>query len=87
MGKPGAIRLRAEQDWQRFELIRPVPESQELTLTIALNGLGQLLVDDVRISAFEAKPAIAAAPAAQSVIPSRFSPLDIRRLNPLPKRK
>ena len=88
LGKAGAVRLKAVQDWQRFELIRPVPESQEMTITIALHGLGELMVDDLRVSAFELTPDAPVAKAKSSPIaPAKYSPLDIRRLNPLPKRK
>ena len=89
LGKPGAVRLKASHDWQKFELDPiPVPESQEMTLTIALHGLGELLVDDLRICAFEPTQAIAAPEKTKSTVaPTKYSPLDIRRLNPLPKRQ
>lgn len=88
LGKPGAIRLKGAQDWKKFELIRPVPESQEMTLTIALHGLGELLIDDVQVTAFEpAQPIAAPTPNKSAVAPTKYSPLDLRRLNPLPKKK
>ena len=88
LGKSGAIRLKASQDWKRFELIRPVPESQEITISVSLQGLGELLVDDLRIAAFEMGPdLVPSTPEKSTVEPARFSPLDMRRLNPLQKRK
>ena len=88
LGKSGALRLKGAQDWKRFELIRPVPESQEVTLSISLQGFGELLVDDVRIAVFELRPDAPTTPANRSAVePVRFSPLDVRRLNPLQKKK
>ena len=88
LGKSGAIRLKGVQDWQRFELIRPVPESQDLTVSLSLHGLGELLVDDLRIAVFEPGPdVIPSSPTKSAIEPARFSPLDVRRLNPLQKFK
>ena len=88
LGKSGALRLKGAQDWKRFELIRPVPESQEVTLSLSLQGFGELLVDDVRIAVFELSPDAPTTPANRSAVePVRFSPLDVRRLNPLQKKK
>ncbi len=92
LGKPGAVRLKAAQDWQRFELIRPVPESQDVTITIALHGLGEVLVDDLRVTAVDLEYAVAQpTPSKSAVTPSKYSTFEsIRRLNPLnplPKRR
>lgn len=88
LGKSGAIRLKATQDWQRFELLRPVPESQDVTVSLSLHGLGELLVDDLKIVAFELGPDVTPSiPDRTAIEPARFSPLDVRRLNPLQKRK
>ena len=88
LGKSGAVRLKAVQDWQRFELLRPVPETQELTITISLQGLGELLVDDLRITAFELGPNLPTPSTNKSTVePAKYSPLDLRRLNPLQKRR
>jgi hypothetical protein len=89
LGKPGAVRLTVTQDWQRFELIRPVAESQDLTITISLQGLGEMFVDDLKVVAFEPLPEKAAGASSQSTVtPSRYSTFEsIRRLNPLPTRR
>ena len=88
LGKSGAVRLKAVQDWQRFELLRPVPETQEMTVTISLQGLGELLVDDLRITAFELGPNQPLPSTNKSAVePAKYSPLDLRRLNPLQKRR
>ena len=88
LGKSGAVRLKASQDWQRFELLRPVSESQEMTLTLSLQGFGEFLIDDLRIAAFELGPdAPPTSPNKSAVEPAKFSPLDIRRFNPLQKRR
>ena len=88
LGKPGAVRLKSAQDWQQFELVRPVPESQEMTITIALNGVGELFVDDLRIVAFEPLPDRSTSSAINSLVtPTKHSTLEsLRRLNPLPRR-
>ena len=88
LGKSGAVRLKAVQDWQRFELLRPVPETQEMTMTLSLQGLGELLVDDLRITAFELGTNAPVPSTNKSAIePAKYSPLDLRRLNPLQKRR
>ena len=88
LGKSGAVRLKAVQDWQRFELLRPVPETQEMTMTISLQGFGELLIDDLRITAFELGPNQSLPSTNRSAIePAKYSPLDLRRLNPLQKRR
>lgn len=48
-GVPGAVRVTMQQGWQPFQLIREVHKDTDLTLTIALNGMGEVLVDDVQI--------------------------------------
>ena len=88
LGKSGAIRLKLPQDWQRFELVRPIPESQELTISLSLQGLGELWIDDLKVTAFEPGPETApSSPLKSAIEPARFSPLDMRRLNPLQRRK
>lgn len=38
--------------WTQFQLLREVREPSDLTLTVALAGLGEVLIDDVDITAF-----------------------------------
>jgi len=85
LGKAGAIHLNSTQEWQQFELIRPCNESQDVTVTLALHGLGELMVDDLCIAAFEPGPEVSAPNTTKSPIEStRYSPL--RRMIPLQKR-
>lgn len=49
LGKTGALRFHAKCEWTKFELIREVPESQDWTLTIALAGVGDVLLDDLQV--------------------------------------
>ena len=48
-GPVSAFRWHHKGNWQRFELIREVHESGPLNLTLALNGLGEVQLDDLRI--------------------------------------
>ncbi|MGE5192851.1 MAG: hypothetical protein ACM3U2_10135, partial [Deltaproteobacteria bacterium] len=49
VGPAAAIRWRTAADWQKFELVREVTETTELTLTMALTGLGEIRFDDLEI--------------------------------------
>jgi hypothetical protein len=49
LGKPGALRFHQTVGWTKFELLREPHESTDFTLTIALTGMGDILVDDLRI--------------------------------------
>jgi hypothetical protein len=48
-GEPLAVRQTAACGWKKFELFRRVPSTGELTLTMALTGLGTVQFDDLRI--------------------------------------
>lgn len=92
MGKTGAWRVRVAREWQRFELLRVVSESQDMTVTISLHGLGELSIDDLQIVTFNPSYEMTESliPMESAVKPARFLPLealDIKRLNPLSKRK
>ena len=92
LGKTGAWHIKPSRDWQRLEVLRVVPESQEFTITVALHGLGELAIDDLQVTAFTPPNEVADTPPPNEspVKPARFNPLealDLRRLNPLPKRK
>jgi hypothetical protein len=91
LGKTGAIRFSKETDWQKFELLRVVPESQDLTLTISLNGFGEVLMDDLRITTLNPPNHVAddARNDESPVKPTRFlsrDRFDLRRFSPLPRR-
>lgn len=84
LGKTGGIRITNASDWQRFELWRVVPESQQLTVTAEMHGLGEILIDDLAITASTLPRTVAESPhmVDPEVKPSRFSPLDLRRFVP-----
>jgi hypothetical protein len=48
-GPAAALRWRNKADWQMFDLTREVFETTELTLTMALSGLGDIRFDDLEI--------------------------------------
>jgi hypothetical protein len=48
-GPAAALRWRQVADWRKFELVREVTESTELTVTMALTGLGEIRFDDLEI--------------------------------------
>lgn len=54
LGPGAALRWRSIADWQKFELVREVPETTELTLTMALSGLGDIRFDDLQIIPLDA---------------------------------
>jgi hypothetical protein len=48
-GPAAALRWRTISAWERFELVRDVHETCELTLTMALSGLGEIRFDDLEV--------------------------------------
>lgn len=48
-GEPLAVRLTEPTPWKKYTLFRRVPESGQISVTIALTGLGSAYFDDVRI--------------------------------------
>lgn len=52
-GPATALRWRDPQEWKHFEILREVPESGELNITIALTGIGEVLIDDLQVQAYE----------------------------------
>jgi hypothetical protein len=49
LGPGAALHWSATADWRKFELVREVSETTELTLTMALSGLGDIRFDDLQI--------------------------------------
>jgi len=45
----GQIRFDFNQDWQRFELLREVDQSRDFQVYFALQGLGEMQIDDVQV--------------------------------------
>lgn len=56
MGPGGALHWNAQSEWQKIDLIREVPQSENLILTMSLNGLGSILFDDLRVIAYTPEP-------------------------------
>lgn len=56
MGPGGALHWNAETDWQKIDLIREVPRTEDFHLTLSLNGLGSILFDDLRVIAYTPEP-------------------------------
>jgi hypothetical protein len=48
-GEPLAVRLTEATKWKQFVLYRRVPASGEISVTLALTGLGLVYFDDIRI--------------------------------------
>jgi hypothetical protein len=46
-----ALRWRQPVEWQKFDVVREVRESGQLTLTLSLTGLGEVLFDDLTVLA------------------------------------
>lgn len=49
MGLSSGLRWTTTQGWQRFELLREVPEDGEFRLTLALHGEGRVQFDDLQV--------------------------------------
>src|SRR5262249_34844263 len=48
-GEPMAIRLKGKTPWRQYSLYRRVPASGEISVTMALTGIGTAYIDDVKI--------------------------------------
>jgi hypothetical protein len=49
-------RVRLTRGWRPFTLYRAVPSSGELRVTIALTGVGEAWLDDLRVSLLDPEP-------------------------------
>lgn len=56
-GTPLAERITQSNQWQEFSLYRGVPADGELTVTIALSGLGSAMVDELTVRIADIGPA------------------------------
>jgi hypothetical protein len=52
-GEPLAIRLTGKMRWKRFSLYRRVPASGQIHATVAMTGIGEVCVDDMKIEPLE----------------------------------
>ena len=48
-GMLGALRFNEHLGWQRFQFVRDVRQNADFRLTVNLNGIGQVLVDDLKV--------------------------------------
>ena len=49
LGPESGLRLKLTQDWQTFELIRPISAASEFRVSIALTGQAEIQLDDLEI--------------------------------------
>lgn len=56
MGPGGALHWNLQSGWQKIDLIREVPQTDNLILTLSLNGMGSILFDDLRVIAYTPEP-------------------------------
>ncbi len=88
LGSSAALRLDRlpggdESGWKRFELIREVHRSRDVSMTFVMNGHGELLLDDVRVVVLEERGRPNRSGAPQRLLPG--NPLNlINRLPGLP---
>lgn len=61
--EPLAVRLTDKLDWKQFTLFREVPASGQVSVTLALTGLGTVYFDDIRIEALTGVSATVLRPA------------------------
>jgi hypothetical protein len=80
-GPAAALRWRTTADWKKFELVREVPETTELTVTMALTGLGDIRIDDLEIIPLDVENNPAARSIKNAPGPGRTGPFDfLKRL-------
>ncbi len=96
MGPSGALHWKEKTDWRKFDIIREVPQSENLILTMSLNGLGSVLLDDLRIIAYTPEPKLHQHVNQTETLlspdpkapPSRFNLLkNLPKLSPFPAKK
>jgi hypothetical protein len=89
-GMPGALRFTEKAGWQRFQMLQDIRQDTNYRLTINLNGLGEVLVDELQIIPHRERPIRAAS--GRRVVPQTppprhfWNPLDAfrqRDLQPL----
>ncbi len=86
MGPGGALHWNEKTEWQKIDLIREVPQSENFILTMSLNGLGAILFDDLRVITYTPEPRIYEQTQGLEVLPAQTtgaSAVDL--LNKVPK--
>ena len=87
-GPATALRWRSKSDWQMFDLTREVYETTELTLTMALSGLGDVRFDDLEIIPLDVDSSLGKAvapclsPVGTAEVPCPAVPTGLRRRVP-----
>jgi hypothetical protein len=79
LGGPSlALRWRETTGWQKFDVVREVTQTGELTVTMALTGLGEVWFDELEIRPLDADtgPRSAGDPNAPPAKPVRGSPFE-----------
>jgi hypothetical protein len=76
-GMPGALRFTEHLGWQRFQFLRDVRQNVDYRLTVNLNGIGEVLLDDLKViphseQSIQQASGRRAAPTSQEA-PSRWS--------------
>ena len=56
-GEPLAVRTTSVPHWRQFHLYRRVPASGQISVTLALTGVGVAYFDDIRIEPMISTPA------------------------------
>jgi hypothetical protein len=72
-GEPLAVRVSNQPSWKQFHLYRRVPASGQISVTLALTGVGVVCFDDIRIEPLLSGEA-AATTGYQSVFPAGGTP-------------
>lgn len=90
-GRNLALRMHETHDWQRFEIVREVQQSQDVTFTLALTALGEVRLDDLEVTTSPLSKIAPASAQQTSPRPRSASGLrrwsDLGRWNPLPSRR
>jgi hypothetical protein len=55
-GPIGALRWRKRNTWQRFDIVRDVERSGPFQLTVSLNGMGEIQLDELKIVPHSPRP-------------------------------
>jgi hypothetical protein len=76
-GEPLAVRVAAQKEWRQFHLYRVVPASGQISVTLALTGLGVAYFDNVAI-----QPMIPNDPNAAPAPPAANSPIQAAGFGP-----
>jgi len=86
MGPGGALHWNEKTEWQKIDLIREVPQSENFILTMSLNGLGAILFDDLRVMTYTPEPRVYEQPQGLQALPAKATGSSgVELLNKVPK--